>query len=239
MVPEAEAVVSPLAPERPFCLHGHFGAPTRVDPAAEVGDWSAHEDDHSVGLVSEAEAGVLYSPGFPAAVAVFAFSHHLEDDVRLCLAFVDIVGRTVDREIRSFPGGLEHSSRSGGHIHCAAEGRPLVYSLVAEVVGEGSLGRTAHVRSHCSHRDRRSIGHFVDLHRIRSLHILHVAAVGARSPGREIDRNCHIVVEEDSQDSVGAPEPAGADRSSPGEERGTGEPDYRPCCQSNGCWGRA
>lgn len=172
-------------------------------------------------------------------MAVFAFSHHLEDGVRLCLVFVGIVGRTVDREIRSFPGGLEHSSRSGGHIHCAAEGRPLVYSLVAEAVGEGSLGHTAHVRSHCSHRGRCNIGHFVDLHRIRSLHILHVAAVGARSPGREIDRNCHIVVEEDSQDSVGAPEPAGADRSSPGEERGTGEPDYRPCCQSNGCWGRA
>ena len=59
LVPEAEAVVSPLAPERPFCLHGHFGATTRVDPAAEVGGWSAPEDDHSVGLVSEAEAGVL------------------------------------------------------------------------------------------------------------------------------------------------------------------------------------
>jgi hypothetical protein len=216
-------VVLPLVLERPFCLHGHFGSPIHVELAAEVGGWSDPGDDHSVGLVSAAEAGVLGSPDFPAAVAVFAFSHHLEDDVHLCLVFVGIVGRTVDREIRGFPGGLGYSSRSVVHIRWAAEDRPLVYSLVAKVVvGEGSLGHNAHARNRWLHRGHRSIGRFVDLHRIRSLHILHVAAVGAHSPGREIDRSCHIAVEEDSQHSVGAPGPAGADRSSPGEERGIG-----------------
>jgi hypothetical protein len=214
--------VSPLVLERPFCHHGHSGSLIHVELVAEVGGWSDHGDDHSVGLVSAAEAGVLGSPDFPAAVAVFAFSHHLEDDVHLRLVFVDIVGRTVDREIRNFPGGLVYSSRSIGHIRWAAENRPLVYNLVVEVVGESSLGHTAHARSRWLHRGHRSIDHFVDLRRIRSLHILHVAAVGAHSLGREIDRSCHIVVEEDSQHSVSAPGPAGADRSSPGEERGIG-----------------
>jgi hypothetical protein len=215
-------VVSPLVLERPLCPHGHFGNPIHVELAAEVGGWSDPGDDHSVGLVSVAEAGVLGSPDFPAA-AVFAFSHHLEDDVHLCLVFVDIVDRTVDHEIRDFPGGLGYSSRSVVRIRWAAENRRLVYSLVVEVVvGEGSLGHTAHARSRWLHLGHRSIDHFVDLHRIRSLHILHVAAVGAHSPGREIDRSCHIAVEEDSQRSVGAPGPAGADHSIPGEERGIG-----------------
>jgi hypothetical protein len=234
--------VSRLALGRPVGLHGHSGAPIRVDLAAEVGDWSdPEEDDHSWSLASELEAGALDNPGSPAAAAVFAFSRYLEDDVHLCLVFVGTVDRTVDRESRSFPGGLEHSSRSVGQIRWAAEHMPLVYSLVAEVlvVEEGSLGHTAHGRSHWPHRDHRSIGHLVDLHRIRSLDILHVAAEGAHSPGRGVDHSCRIVVEEDSQYSVGAPEPAGADRNSPDEERGTGEPDYRPCCQSNGCRSRA
>jgi hypothetical protein len=232
-------VVSLLVLERPFCLHGHFGAPYRVDPAAEVGGWSDPEDDHSVGLALEPEAGVLDSPDFPAVEAVFAFSHHLEGDVHLCLAFVDSVGRAVDRESRNYPGDLGRSSRSVGHIRWAAGNMPLVYSLVAELVGEGNLGHTAHVRSHWPHRDHRSVDRSADLHRIHSLHILRVAAEDAHSPGRGVDRSCRVVVEEDSLYSVGAPEPAGADRNSPDEERGTGEPDYRPCCQSNGCRGRA
>ena len=227
-------VVSPLALERPFCLHVHFGTPSRVDPAADVDCWNDPEDDHSVGPVSQAEEGVLYSPDFPAAVAVFAFSHHLEGDVRLCPIFVDIVGRTVDREIRSFPGDLGHSSRSVGHTRCAAENRRLAYSLVADVVGEGSPDHTVRVRSHCSRRYRRSIGRPVDLHRIHSLHILRVDVGGDHSPGRDVDRSCRIVVGGGSQYSVGAPEPAGAGRSSPDEEHGIEESDCRPCCQSNG-----
>lgn len=186
----------------------------------------------------EAEPGVLDSPDFLLVVVVVAFSHHSEDDV----PFADTVDRTVDRGSHSFLGGRWRSFRSAGHVHWAAENTPLgdslVYSPVAEVVVGGSLGRTARVHSHCPHHDRRSIGRPADLHRIHSLHILHVAAEGVRSLGREIDRSCRIVVEGDSQYSVGAPEPAGADYSRPDEERGTRELDYRPCCQSIGCRGR-
>ena len=190
-------------------------------------------------LASEPEAGVLDNPDFPAAVAVFAFFHRFEGDVHLGLVFVDTVGRIVDLENHSFPDDLEHSSRLIGHIRSAAEHRSLVYSLVADFVGEGSLGHTAHARSRWPHRDRRSVDHVADSCRVRSLHTLHVAAEGAHSPGRGVDRSCRIVVGEDSQYSVSAPEPAGADRSSPDEDRGIGEPDCRPCCQSNGCRSRA
>jgi hypothetical protein len=171
-------------------------------------------------------------------VAVSAFSRHLEDDVHLYLVFVDTAGRTVDRGSRSFLGDRWRSSRLADYIRSAGENRHLVYSLVV-AAEEGSLGRIDHGRSHCSHYGRRSTGHPVGLHRIRSLHIRHVAAEGARSPEREVDRSCHFVVEGGSQRCIIAPEPAGADRSRADGEGGIGELDYRPCCQSNGRQGRA
>ena len=224
---------SPQALELPG-LGDHSGTPVRVDLAAGVDNLSDLEDDRCVGLAFEVEEHYLCSPDSPA-VAVSAFFHHLEDGDHLWnLVFADISGRTVDRGSRSYLGDRWHSSRFADCNRSAAENRALVYNLVAEVAGQDSLGRTAHSRSHYPRRGRRSIGHLVGSRRIHSPHILHVAAVDAHNSGREIGRSCRIVVEVDSQGCVIAPEPAGADRSMPAEERGIGELDYRPCCQSNG-----
>ena len=151
-----------------------------------------------------------------------------------CLVAVGLVGHIVDPASRMLLGVHSHKPHLVVHIHLAAVDDFLACSLAVHNLVESSLGRTAHVRIHCSRHCFCSSGQIAGSYRIHNRRIRHFAGRSGRSLDHKTDHSCHIAVAEDSRHSVFAPEPAGAGRSMLDEELGRSWTGRKPCCQSNG-----